>query len=60
MPTSRNFLSTFHTFFPVGVQVAQTVAHFAHFQVQARKMVFWGGVRGVLCMYISPKAVCDG
>ena len=31
--TSRKVLSTFHTFFPVGVQVAQTVIHFAHFHV---------------------------
>ena len=38
---SRKVLSTFQTYCPVGVQVTQTVVHFAHFQVQARK-------RGVL------------
>ena len=37
LPTSRNVLSTFQTYCPVGVQIAQMVVHFAHFQVQARK-----------------------
>ena len=44
LPTSRKVLTTFQTFCPVGVHMAQTVVHFAHFQVQglqARK-------RGVL------------
>ena len=49
LPTSRNFLSTFQTFCPVGFQVAQTVVHFSHFQVQARKRGVWGGV-GVFCV----------
>ena len=41
LPTSRHVLPIFQTFCPVGVQIAQTVVRFAHFQVQARK-------RGVL------------
>ena len=32
---------------PVGVEIAQTVVRFAHFQVQARKGGVWGGVGGV-------------
>ena len=56
MPTSRKKWPTFQTFCPVGVQDAQTVVHIAHFP---GKGVFWGGVGGVLCMYISPKGICD-
>ena len=41
LPTSTKVLPTVQTFCPVGIQIAQTVVHFAHFQVQARK-------RGVL------------
>ena len=41
LPTSRIVLPTFQTFCPFGVQIAQTVIHFAHFQVQSKK-------RGVL------------
>ena len=41
-PTSRKVLTSFQTFCPVGVQIAQMVVHFAHFQVQARK----GGILG--------------
>ena len=37
LPDSTKILSTFQTFCPVGVQFAQTIFHFAHFQVQARK-----------------------
>ena len=37
LPTSRKVLPTFQTFCPVGVQIAKSVVHFAHFQVQARK-----------------------
>ena len=59
LPTSRKVLPTFQTFCPVGVLIAQTLVHFAHFRVQARKRVFWGGLEGVLWMYISPKGVCD-
>ena len=44
LPISRNVFPTFQTYCPVGVQVDQTVVHFAHFQVQARKRVFLGGV----------------
>ena len=38
------FANNFPTFCPLGVQVAQTVVHFAHFQVQARKrgVLGWG------------------
>ena len=36
LPTSRNVLPTFQTFCPDGVQTAQTLVHFAKFQVQAR------------------------
>ena len=42
LPTSRKKLPTFQTFCLVGVQIAQTVVHFVHFQVQARK---WGVLR---------------
>ena len=42
LPTSRNLLPTFQTFCPVGVHLAQTVVHFAHFQVQARKTGVFG------------------
>ena len=35
-PTSRKGLSTFRTHCPVGVQIAQMVVCFAHFQVRAR------------------------
>ena len=59
-PTSRNVLPTFQTFCPVGVRIAQAVVHFTHFQVQARKRGVLGGLWGALCMYISPKEVCDG
>ena len=45
LPTSRNVLPTFQTFCPGGVHFAQTVVHFAHFQVQARKR----GVLGWVC-----------
>ena len=60
MPTSRIFLSTFYTFCPDGVQDAQKVDHFAHFQVQARKRGVLGGVGGVLCMYISRNECVTG
>ena len=53
LPTSWKVLSTFWTFFPDGVQVAQTVVHFSHFQVQARKGGVLGWVLGCLCTYIS-------
>ena len=47
LPISRNVFPTFQTCCPVGVQVDQTVVHFAHFQVQARKRgVLGGGVLG--------------
>ena len=60
LPTSRNVLPTFQTFCPVGIQVAQTVFHFAHFQVQSEKRDVLGGFGGVLCTYISQKGVRDG
>ena len=41
LPTSRKVLPTFQTFCLDGVQIAQTVVNFAHFQVQV-------GKRGVL------------
>ena len=37
--TSRKVLSTFGTFCPIRVQIAQTIVHFAYFQVQARMAV---------------------
>ena len=46
VPTSRKVLPTFQTFCPVGVQIAQTVVHFAHFQVQARKTGVLGWASG--------------
>ena len=55
LPTSRKVLPTFQTFCPLGVQFAQMVVHFAHFQVQARKRKFLGGAGRVLCKYISRK-----
>ena len=59
--TSRIFLSTFETFCPAGVQIALTVVHFAHFQIQARKRESkgWLGVAWGCFVYISPKGVCD-
>ena len=44
LPTSRNVLPTFQTFYPNGVRFDQTVVHFAHFPVQARKrgVLGWG------------------
>ena len=42
LPTSRKVLPTFQTFCPVGIQIAQTVDQFAHFQIQARKGVVLG------------------
>ena len=60
LPTSKTKLSTFQTFCPVGVQFGQTVVHFAHFQVQARKGSVLGWGWGVLCSYIFPRGVCDG
>ena len=54
LPTSRKVLSTFHSFCPVGVQFAQTVVPFAHFQNQARKGVFGVGL-GVFCVRIIPE-----
>ena len=65
VPTSRKVLSTFHTFCPFGIQIVQTVVHFAHFQVQARKRgllvqnLGWGS-RGWGCfvyVYIPDRGV---
>ena len=39
LPSSRKVLSTFRTYCPDGVQSAQTIVHFAHFQVQARTRI---------------------
>ena len=48
LPTSRKVLSTFQTFCPVGVQVAQTVLHFAQFLYQEKGYFAVGlGVFGV-------------
>ena len=58
-PLLENFCLLFKHFAQLGVHVAETVLHFAHFQVQAKKEVSWGGVGGVLCTYISQKGVCD-
>ena len=60
LPTSRKVLPTFQTFCSVLVQVAQTVVHFANFQIQARKRGIMSGLVGVLCPYISQRGVCDG
>ena len=50
-------MSTFQIYCSVGVKIAQMVVQFAHFQVQGRMAAV---TRGVLCMYISSKGVCDG
>ena len=60
LPTSWNILPIFQIVCPIGVQTAQTVVHFAHLQVQAKKRGVLGWAWGVLCTYISPKGVCDG
>ena len=39
MRISRNVLTRFQTYCPLEVQVAQTVVHSAHFQVQASKPI---------------------
>ena len=46
LPTSRNVLLTFQRFCPIGVQIAQTVLHFDHFQIQVRKRGVLGWVLG--------------
>ena len=57
-PTSRKVLPTFQTFCPVGVQIAQTVVHFAHFQVQARKRGVLGWAWGCfVCVNIAKRSV---
>ena len=42
LPTSRKVLSTFSIIYPIGFQVAQTVVHLDHFQVQASKRSVFG------------------
>ena len=46
LPTSRKVLPTFQKICPLGVQFAQMVVHFVHFQVQARKRGVLGWVWG--------------
>ena len=55
LPTSRNVLSTFQTFCPDGVQLAQTVVQFANFQVQARKRGVLGCSWGCFMFVHIPK-----
>ena len=57
LPTSRKDLSTFQTNCPDGVQVSQTVVHFAHFQVQARKRDVWGWGWGCFVYVHIPERV---
>ena len=58
LPTSRKVLPTFQRFCPVGVQIAQTVVHFAHFQVQVRKKGVLGWALGCFVYgYISKRGV---
>ena len=61
-PLLEKNLPTFQTFCPVGVQIAQTVVHFAHFQVQARKKVVLGWAGGCFVHLHIPaqEGVCDG
>ena len=61
-------------FYPLLEKFCPLFKHFAHlgsrlprlkfilptFKFRPGKGVFWGGVGGVLCMYISQKGVCDG
>ena len=55
---SRKVLPTFQTFCSGGIQIAQTVIHFAHFQVQARKRGVLGCVWGcVVYVYIPYRVV---
>ena len=58
LPTSRKVLPTFQTFCPVGVKIAQTVVHFAHFQVQAWKwgVLEWASGRGMSLRKVSYEA----
>ena len=57
-PTSRNVLSTFRKYYPgpVGVQTAETVVHFVHFQVQT-----WRCITGVIIakLLVSLRYVCS-
>ena len=48
-------LHTFQTFCPVGVQISQTVIHFASFQVQARKRGVLGWALGCSVYVHTPK-----
>ena len=59
LPTPWKDLPTFQTFCPVGVHFAQTVVHFAHFQVQARKRGVLGWGWGCFVYIHIQKGVCD-
>ena len=57
-PTSRKVLTSFQTFCPVGVQIAQMVVHFTLFKVQARKRGVLGWICGCLVyVYIPERGV---
>ena len=55
LPTSRKVLTTFQTFCPVGVQIAQTVVHFAHFEIQAWDRGVLGWALGCFLYVHIPK-----
>ena len=44
MKIFRKILPTFQTYCPVGVQIAQMLVHFDHFQVQASRHAFTDGL----------------
>ena len=56
MPLPEHFCPLFEHIAQMGSRLPSryyTVVHLAHFQVQAWKGVFWGGVGGVLCTYFN-------
>ena len=60
LPTSRKVFPLFQTVCPVGIQIAQTAVHFAHFQVQASKngVLGWAWALRVLCVRTFPWKGC--
>ena len=59
LPTSKMFCPLFNYFAQLGSRLPRQEFILPFFKFRAWKGVFWGGVGGVLCMYISQKWVCD-
>ena len=58
LPTSRKVLPAFQIFSPGGVHFAQTAVHFAHFQVQAKKLGVLGWGLGYFeCVHIPKRGL---